>query len=71
MKALIQEHERTWHKSGHKVSTPKPPPESVPQNVLAECAQRRHRALKICRKVCAKVRHNVLRVCLKMCARTL
>ena len=26
MKALIQEHERTWHKPGHKVSTTEPPP---------------------------------------------
>lgn len=40
MKALIQEHERTWHKSGHKVSTTEPPPESVPQNVPKKRAQR-------------------------------
>jgi hypothetical protein len=33
MKALIQEHERTWHKSEHKESTPEPPPGSVSQNV--------------------------------------
>ena len=40
MKALIQEHERTWHKSGHKVSTTEPPPKNVPQNVLKNEAQR-------------------------------
>jgi hypothetical protein len=45
MKALIQEHERTWHKSGHKVSTPEPPPESVPPNVPKESAQRAHDVL--------------------------
>lgn len=42
MKALIQEHEKTWHKSGHKVSTPEPPPQSVPQTVLTKSAQRAH-----------------------------
>jgi hypothetical protein len=42
MKALIQEHERTWH----KVSTTEPPPESLPQNVPKKSAQRAQSVLK-------------------------
>jgi len=40
MKALIQEHERVWHKPRHKVSTTEPPPKSVPPDVPKEAAQR-------------------------------
>lgn len=40
LKALIQEHIDTWHKSGHKMSTP---PEGVPQVVRDEEAQRARR----------------------------
>jgi len=46
MKALIQEHEKTWHKSGHKVSTTEPPPKNVPQNVPKKSAQRAQNVLK-------------------------
>lgn len=45
MEALIQEHERTWHKSGHKVSTTEPPPTSVPSNVPIKSAQRAQNVL--------------------------
>lgn len=45
MKALIQEHERTWHKSRHKVSTTEPPPDSVPPNVPTKSAQRAQNVL--------------------------
>lgn len=46
MKALIQEHERTWHKSGHKVSTTEPPPKNVPHSVPQKSAQRAQNVLK-------------------------
>lgn len=45
-KALIQEHERTWHNSEHKVSTTEPPPKNVPQNVPKKSAQRAQNVLK-------------------------
>ena len=40
MKALIQEHERTWHKPRYRMSTIEPPPKSVPPNVPTKSAQR-------------------------------